>query len=135
MHADKGDTVREIKRRNLVYYLDIEDTETGNMIGKLADISSNGVLLLAEQPIDSGFKGTIEIKIPFEGFISVPLPPITVETRWNKQDRKTGHHYYGMEFTGKTLELEKAVAVLIAKIGFSDGEKKARRGLFSEDFY
>ena len=127
--------MREIKRRNLVYYLDIADAESGEPMGKLADISLNGVLVLSETPIKTDYKGKLKILMPFDGFMTVPIPPVPVEKRWGKRDKKTDYYYYGMEITETDIKLEKAISSLIAKIGFSDGEKKARRGLFSQDFY
>lgn len=127
--------MRETKRRNLVYYLDVKDTKSGEIIGKLADISLNGVLILSEDPIEQNFKGTIEILMPFEGFLDTRIPRIEVVRRWGKKNKTTDYFYFGLEITNSSIELEKAISILIAKIGFSDGEKKARRGLFSQDFY
>ncbi|MDC7124252.1 MAG: PilZ domain-containing protein [Spirochaetales bacterium] len=127
--------MRGLTRRNLIYYLDIVDIKTGNKLGKIADISLNGLLVLSEEAIESGFSGSIGVVYPLENFLSEPFPPMEAEIKWQRTEKKTGLIYYGMEITNTSVELEKMIAMLIGKIGFSDGEKKARRGLFSQDFY
>jgi len=47
IHADK----RSQKRRNTIYYLEVYDLDSGQLLGRLADITVQGMLLLSESPI------------------------------------------------------------------------------------
>ncbi|ALG67797.1 PilZ domain-containing protein [Beggiatoa leptomitoformis] len=54
---------RQFKRQVLVMFLHLFDSETGKVLGYLGDISSNGLLLISETPIDVGKKVIIGIRL------------------------------------------------------------------------
>ncbi|KIH77843.1 PilZ domain-containing protein [Geoalkalibacter ferrihydriticus] len=45
--ADK----RSQKRRNTIYYLEVYDLESGRLLGRLVDITVEGMMLISETPI------------------------------------------------------------------------------------
>ncbi|MDC7219017.1 MAG: hypothetical protein PQJ59_03690 [Spirochaetales bacterium] len=100
----------------------------------MADISLNGILMLSEKRLNREYKGRIRIQ-------SSRLPRLeknlilTVENRWSKRDKSTGLYYHGMEILNSNRDLEKDISLLIDNIGFSDGMKKVRHGLFFPDFF
>jgi hypothetical protein len=60
---------RKLKRRNLIYYLHVLDRASGGLIGYLVDISTAGVLIMTENPIELGTQ--LELKILLESELSV----------------------------------------------------------------
>ncbi len=42
---------RAAKRRNSIYYLEVFDLERGGLLGRLVDITTDGMMLISEQPL------------------------------------------------------------------------------------
>jgi c-di-GMP-binding flagellar brake protein YcgR len=126
------DPVRKKSRRTLIYYLNIKDSK--KEIGKLADISLNGILMFSEDKLESEYRGRIIIESSSSPKLAEDLV-LTVENRWTRKDKSTGLYYHGMEIIDNSPELEKKISHLIDNIGFSDGMKKVRQGLFFPDFF
>lgn len=59
---------RKLKRRNLIYYLHVLERASGQLVGYLVDISTDGILIMAENPIDPGT--VLELKILLESELS-----------------------------------------------------------------
>ncbi len=43
---------RKLRRRNLIYYLEIYNTTTGQLFGRLVDITSEGIMIVCDEPKD-----------------------------------------------------------------------------------
>ena len=50
--AGKLGEQRKMQRRHLIYYLEAIDMDTGKPIGFLVDITTNGIMLMSEAPIE-----------------------------------------------------------------------------------
>ena len=53
---------RKMKRRHLIYYLEAVDRDTDQPIGFLVDITTKGIMLMSETPIETG--KIFHLKIP-----------------------------------------------------------------------
>jgi hypothetical protein len=42
---------RHLKRRQLIYYLSVEDIDTGRTLGHLVDVNRGGIMLISPEPI------------------------------------------------------------------------------------
>ena len=51
-----GSDVRAYKRRHLIYYLEVYDDETGDLLGHLVDITLQGLKLTSKKEIMTGEK-------------------------------------------------------------------------------
>lgn len=127
--------MRKETRRTLIYYLDIINNADNSIIGKLADITLSGLLILSDNPLPNGLSGTFSIKMPPGPAYENHNLLIDGKIKWIKQDKNTTLYYSGLEFSNKDLDLEKLIKALINRIGFSDGTKKIHTGLFNPEFY
>ena len=59
---------RKLKRRHLIYYLHVLERVSGNLIGYLVDISTEGIMIMSENPIEAGT--VLELKIMLESEMS-----------------------------------------------------------------
>jgi hypothetical protein len=59
---------RKLKRRHLIYYLHVQERASGKPIGSLVDISTEGIMIMSEQPIELGT--VLELKIMLESEMS-----------------------------------------------------------------
>jgi hypothetical protein len=60
MHQDK----RQLKRVHLIYYLRIFDNETGANIGHLVDITTQGIMMISEEPVPAGKDFSFRMQLP-----------------------------------------------------------------------
>ncbi len=111
-------------RRHLYYYLEIDDAESGEMIGRLGDISNNGLLLIAEKSYPAGESLDVEIRIPddldaLRGLECSTLR-LTCKTRWSKQEDNPNIYCNGCEILNLDDEKRAVIHQLIHAIGFRD---------------
>ncbi len=57
---------RKEKRKNLIYYLEIFDTDSNELLGHLVDITSEGLLLLSEKEMESEVNINLKLMLPHE---------------------------------------------------------------------
>lgn len=111
-------------RRHLYYYLEIDDANSGEMIGRLGDISNNGLLLIAERAYPSGEVLDLEIKIPddldaLKGIEHSTLR-LSCKTRWSKQEDNPNIYCNGCEILDLDDEKRAVIHQLFHAIGFRD---------------
>lgn len=114
---------RNEKRRHLIYYLQAIDAETGQELGRVGDISTNGLLLLTEANLPMGEFFNVIIKIhgmKEEG--SVSQIQVRLKTLWSKKDYNPSISCIGTQFVEPTEEDIEAISNIIDSIGFFNGE-------------
>ena len=55
---------RSLKRRHLIYYLVVTDQSTGQPLGRLLDVTTEGMLLFSEEPIETNRIYNLSIALP-----------------------------------------------------------------------
>ena len=84
---------RSQKRSHLTYYLDVIDTETGTKIGKIADITVDGLMLLSQTMIKVGVEKNLKITSSDNYFEPIVF---TSDCRWCRVD--VNPDYYDIGF-------------------------------------
>lgn len=62
--ARPGEERRHVQRRHLVYYLRAWDSSNNQMLGHIVDITSHGLMLISEEPIQVGDEYLLEVRLP-----------------------------------------------------------------------
>ncbi len=57
---------RSQKRRNTIYYLQVFDMETGKQLGRMVDITTEGMMLINEEPTPTNVPLTCRMVLPAE---------------------------------------------------------------------
>lgn len=93
------DERRREDRHPPVLQAEIRDRQSGEVLGLLADISTGGMMLRAEQPLRPRQKLNLAVELP-----GTPSPGVTVDVtvRWSEPDLDPSIHLIGLSFTGKT---------------------------------
>lgn len=52
--SDNHDNKRDLKRHYLIYYLRVFNRDTGEVIGHLVDITTKGVMIMRDSPLEAG---------------------------------------------------------------------------------
>ncbi len=110
---------RKLKRRHLIYYLQVVDADTNNPLGFLADITEEGLMLVSEKRLPAGQKIKLKMKLPDNRFDERFLL-FTAETVWCRQD--VNEELYDIGFKIFDLPLEKRLLIedMVKAIGFLD---------------
>jgi hypothetical protein len=115
----KPDDRRTIKRRHLIFYLRAWEIGAERPLGHVVDISSEGMMLISEQPIKVGKEYTLEVRLPdTEG----ALQPMRFRAvcRWSDNDANSAFYDSGVEFLEKRPEDIETISALIENYGFQD---------------
>ncbi len=110
---------RTTKRRHLIYYLQVWDIVDGVLLGHVADISPDGVMLISERPIQLGRQFELEIRrqAPEQALTRVRFPAMS---RWCRNDVNDDFYDIGFELLDQSSELLITIQTLIKEHGFHD---------------
>ncbi|MCK5125653.1 MAG: PilZ domain-containing protein [candidate division Zixibacteria bacterium] len=120
MHDERKD-----KRKNLLYYLQVTDADTGKGIGRAVDISRTGLKLCSHDPISKAVEFNFTIDLPKAWHHEEPLT-FKAESKWTKRDINpelfvTGFEFKDMEEVGQYI-----VDRLLSSASFSDNNEDDR---------
>ncbi len=107
-----------------MFYLDCIDTSTNLEIGKVIDITYDGLLILSEHAMETGVAKDYGIILPsIEPFKELKIKTRAI-CRWSSREDTRDLYYNGLEILEKSADFNKTVDLLVEKIGFSNGQKK-----------
>lgn len=81
--ADVGDQ-RRAKREHTIFYLEVIDAEIDQPIGRLVDITTEGLMLIHEKPLAVNREYQLKVVLPRELNNSTQID-IKAECRWCRQ--------------------------------------------------
>ncbi len=111
---------RQYKRRNLIYYIPVIESETKHTIGRMADISSKGFKLDSDteyplgQDFQLGLNTTPDVAdLPFIGFVA--------RSKWCQADAIEPCQYYiGFDIVDIEPHAAEIVQCIVDKYGADD---------------
>lgn len=111
---------RDLKRHYLLYYLRVFNRLNGEVLGHLVDITTKGVMLLRDSPIEAGLNYSLRLRwrnaqgklqiADFEGIC-----------RWCRPDVNPDFYDAGFLITHAEPETIKSIQSLIGDLGMPDG--------------
>ena len=110
---------RQDRRRHLIYNLTIENATNNQVLGKLADISHEGLMLIGNAPTPVGEKLTLRI-INNHNNSEPMLIELQTQCMWSKQDVNPDYYISGFHAEHTDLDYQAAVDELLMEIGFKD---------------
>lgn len=120
---DREDTNnnRSEDRRHLIYYLKVENRVTGELVGRVVDITKKGILLISKDAFDSKSEIPVRIELGDELFEKMHGHlELNIQCRWSKKDINPEYYVNGFEFLNQTKDQESVIRKLIDLIGFKD---------------
>ncbi len=119
LNRHKADDRRTIKRRHLIFYLRVWELEGDRPLGHVVDITSEGLMLISEQPIALGQEYALEVRLPdTEG--SLKPMHFRAVCRWCDNDINPSFYDSGFEFVEKRPEDIETIRTLVEAYGFHD---------------
>lgn len=110
---------RRQRRRQLIFYLPVHDRASGEQIGLLGDITTEGLLIISRERIATG--RVLELEIVNNTSHPLPTPLVLRgEIRWSHADVNPDYHATGVELHHVDEQTRADIGRLMAEIGFSD---------------
>lgn len=110
---------RKLKRRHLIYYLRVFEKNADQPIGHLVDISTEGMMLISEDPIKTGTVFELRMVLPVEIDGSREII-FSAESRWCREDENPDFYNTGFQLINPSLEHMKITGLLIQKFCFKE---------------
>lgn len=109
---------RQVPRRDTVLYLPVVHATSGEQIGRLADISKTGMLLIAGHELAPGVQVPVRIVLPPAFAADRESLAGTIEPRWHRPDLNPRLTLNGCLFT--VTEGAECLDELIDRYGFNN---------------
>jgi len=110
---------RALKRRHLVYYLEVYDDETNELLGHLVDLTTSGLKLVSKQGIPVNRLYKLRMLLP-EGYFTQKDLHFEARSKWSAND--INPDFYDTGFTAPKLETkaQNIILDLVSQLGFND---------------
>jgi hypothetical protein len=108
---------RIIKRKELVFYLDVVNTETGNSIGRLVDLTTRGCKVVSREGFDLRITMALSIVLPDDRY-GMDALCFNAITRWSRPDVNPEYLVTGFEMIRLGAQERKIVRKLMDQLGF-----------------
>jgi hypothetical protein len=110
---------RHMKRRHLIYYLRVMDSDTDKLVGFLVDINTKGLMVMSEHPIPLGKNFHLKILRTTETDENQYLF-FDAKSRWC--DRSVNSEFYDTGFELMNVKLDDFAEIegIIDELGFKD---------------
>lgn len=110
---------RSYKRRHLIYYLEVYDDETGDLLGHLVDLTTEGMMLITKKEVlpDKNFR--LGMMLP-EEYFKEGILKIEARSMWSRKDVNPDFYAVGFKTYDLDEETSKLITALIDQVGFND---------------
>ncbi len=113
------DDRRALRRRHLIFYLRVWDLATEKLLGHVVDISVDGVMVISEEPIETGKTFDLEMRwhdpdgtpktIRFKG-----------QSRWSSNDVNPAFYDTGFLLLDPSDNILEPIKSIIKRFGFDE---------------
>lgn len=118
MHETKKADQRRQQRWPLIYYLRVFDQATDQMMGHIADISAEGMMLVHEQPIETNKEFSIWMEIPREEGRRSRVS-LNAMSLWTKVDVNPDFFRTGFRLLSPSESVIRGIEDMVQALGFS----------------
>jgi len=118
MKTEQLSNKRQLQRNVLCYYLKVIDLESGKELGRVGDITSEGMMVFGNTIFDREKTYRVRVLLVNSVFdMSLGNLDVNVEIRWSKPDANPSIILTGMLFQDLDDNGKKIVRDLVKKIG------------------
>ena len=110
---------RSLKRRHLIYYLEIIDRESGALLGHLVDITTKGIKLVSKKPIETGKHFKLQMLLP-EDYFQERSVKFEAESLWSTNDINPDFYDTGFKLSHMDQGAFDIIVTLINQLGFNN---------------
>jgi hypothetical protein len=110
---------RELKRRHLIYYLRVFDRNTDQLLGHLVNITSQGIMLISEEPLAVDMIFQLRMKLP-SAMVEYESLDFDAKSVWNGKDSNPNFYDTGLQLIDVAADKIAIIEDLIERFGFQD---------------
>ena len=110
---------RSLKRRHLIYYLEVYDQDSGELLGHLVDITTKGCKLVSKRPIEVGKHFNLQMVLP-EDYFQTRSIKFKAESLWSSNDINPDFFDTGFKVEDISHEASDIIISLINQLGFNN---------------
>ena len=110
---------RDIKRRHLIYHLDVIFEGSDPVAGHLADLSAEGLLVITDEALPTHQLLTLRLRMPAD-WQGDPEVSLQAECRWTKRDVNPDYQANGLALIDPPADYLATMQGLIRAYGFND---------------
>ncbi|MEA1935035.1 MAG: PilZ domain-containing protein [Thermodesulfobacteriota bacterium] len=110
---------RTLKRRHLIYYLEVFNENNDELLGHVVDITTKGIKLIGKHPIKSKQEFSLHMKLP-EEYSASGLLKFDAVSLWSNKDVNPDFMVTGFQTLNLDKEAAKTIKKLINLLGFND---------------
>lgn len=115
-----GAEKRTQTRRNLIYYLKVVDAISGEELGRVGNLTTNGVLVIGNRLIEEGEVHTVKIDIAdVEVGSDHDYIMMKINACWSRPDINPDYFVTGYQSELRDEESKEIIEKLIDSIGFN----------------
>ena len=118
-NPDSFDNLRQLKRRHLIYYLEVFDSSNSEFLGHLVDLTVEGMKLVSKNYIEPDKKYSLKMVLP-EGHTQNREVHFAATSSWCREDVNPDFYAVGFKAPNLDNETQKIFMILINQIGFND---------------
>ncbi|MDH4129969.1 MAG: hypothetical protein OEV44_14525 [Spirochaetota bacterium] len=107
------------KRRHLILYLQVYDNDTKDLLGHVANITSEGLMIINENPLETDKDYNLRMILPDKKGLPTYVT-FLARALWSKQDINTTFYDTGFQLLNVDPSIKNAINVIIDKLGFND---------------
>ena len=113
---EQGAEQRNLSRQHLIYYLRVFDGISSRVVGHIVDISSEGIMLITDEPIPVQEEYRLRMRFPGTGASQEELV-LEAVCRWCREDENPEFYLAGFQIQDLPQDAEKFLQGLIAEFG------------------
>ncbi len=110
---------RKFKRRYLMFYSRVFDRKTGKLLGYLADMTIEGIMIISEEPIQIAETYRLRIDLPEDMYGKAYLN-LEAHSVWTKPDVNPNFFMTGFQLLNTTSDDKDIIQQIILDYGFRD---------------
>jgi hypothetical protein len=112
---------RKLGRRHLLLYLQVLNRDTGETLGRMGDVTTDGMMLISNAAAEVGTVQRVRIILPEEAYPDKTLD-LDAQCLWCRRDRNPELMVCGLRFLDVGEEARLTIEDLVREYGFLDGQ-------------
>jgi len=108
-------------RRNLYFYLKVVDSKTQEFLGRVVDLTTNGMLLINESPLETNSSRDATIILSGDLFdITMSSIEVSFSVQWSRPDVNPRYYLNGLKFKDLPAKTTRTIEQVIRKFSFEE---------------
>jgi len=113
------DDRRKLKRRHIMFYSRVFDRKTGKLLGYLGNITTGGVMIISEEPIQKELVFKLRIDLP-DYLYNRSVLNFRARSVWCEPDIDPSFFNTGFELIGIPPENQSMIEKILSDFGLQD---------------